>query len=417
MMINNATIPDAVSALLSITPSLSLEEVPLEDALGRVLAYDLKARLDLPPFHRSVYDGYAFRSAETVNASDRSPAMFRITGNIAAGDFSPDEPGEGCCVRIMTGAPLPEGTDCVINYERVTVKENMLLLTEPLFPGQNVDHRGDEMSSGSPLLKKGDLLTPSHLGILASQGFDRIPVYRKPRASVLSTGSELLRPGQPLSPGKIYDSNLTVFRALLQQEGCCTTQCRHVSDDEATIRSALLDLSCDHDLIITTGGASVGDKDYICRALEQAGARILFSHVRMKPGSCCYGAKLRDSIVISLSGNPGAALTAWYIIALPAIRKLAGKSDYELREMMLPLSEDCRKTCPHPRILKGHIETAGSETYFTAHEGQKNGMQTSFLHMDALAELPPTDTPLPAGTMARVFLPGFSPCRRDTELS
>ena len=169
MMINNASIPDAVSALLSITPSLSLEEVPLEDALGRVLAYDLKARLDLPPFHRSVYDGYAFRSAETVNASDRSPAMFRITGNIAAGDFSRDQPGEGCCVRIMTGAPLPEGTDCVINYERVTVKEDRLLLTEPLFPGQNVDHRGDEISSGAPLLKKGDLLTPAHLGILASQ--------------------------------------------------------------------------------------------------------------------------------------------------------------------------------------------------------------------------------------------------------
>ena len=149
----------------------------------------------------------------------------------------------------------------------------------------------------------------------------------------------------------------------------------------------------------------MGDKDYICRALEQAGARILFSHVSMKPGSCCYGAALKDSVVISLSGNPGAALTAWHMLALPVIRKLAGRNDFALREMMLPLADESRKTCPHPRILKGHIETTDGEARFVAHEGQKNGMQTAFLHMDALAELPPTEAPLPAGTMVRVVLP------------
>jgi molybdopterin molybdotransferase len=125
----------------------------------------------------------------------------------------------------------------------------------------------------------------------------------------------------------------------------------------------------------------------------------------MKPGSCCFGAKLQDSIVISLSGNPGAALTAWFLIALPTVRKLSGRHDFTLPEMMLPLADCFSKTCPHPRILKGHIETKGSITHFVAHDGQKNNMQTSFLHMNALAELPPTDTPLPAGTPVRVLFP------------
>ena len=125
----------------------------------------------------------------------------------------------------------------------------------------------------------------------------------------------------------------------------------------------------------------------------------------MKPGSCCFGARLGDSLVVSLSGNPGAALTAWFRIALPSVRKLSGRCDYQLRETTLPLAESFHKTSPFPRILKGHLETAGSVTQFAAHDGQKNSMQTSFLHMNALAELPPTDVPLPDGTLIRVLLP------------
>lgn len=404
-MIRNISIHHAVASLLADTPSPACEEIPLSEANGRVLSAGLTAKADLPPFHRSAYDGFAFRSDETAGASDKSPSVFRITGTVAAGDVYPKTLEEGCCVRIMTGAPLPEGADCVLNFERVRQVRNEVYLTQSLCHGQNVDWKGSETSAGTPLLPTGEYLTPAHLGVLASQGYDKISVCRKPRASVLSTGSELLSPGQSLTPGKIYDSNLTVFRALLEQEGCRVTQYRHVSDEEGTIRSTLQALAQDLDLIITTGGASVGDKDYISRVLEQAGATILFSHIRMKPGSCCYGAKLGSCIVISLSGNPGAALTSWFLIALPVVRKLAGRQNFHLQEMVLPLADTVYKTCPYPRILKGHLETEGGMTRFVAHEGQKNSMQTSFLHMDALAELPPTDAPLPAGTQVSVFLP------------
>ena len=343
-MIRNISIPDAVSALLSSAPQLCPEEVPLSDALSRVLAEDLPAKVDLPPFHRSAYDGFAFRSAETAGASDRSPAVFRITKAITAGDFCPDPPEAGCCVRIMTGAPLPEGTDCVINFECVTQSEDRLFVTQPLHPWQNVDQQGDELRFGAPLLQKGDFLTPFHLGLLASQGYDRIPVFKKPRAAILSTGSELVSPGLALSPGKIYDSNLSVFRALLEQESCHVTQPGHVADEEDMIRSKLCELAHDHDLIVTTGGASVGDKDYICSALEQAGARILFYHVNMKPGSCCFGARLGGSLVISLSGNPGAALTAFRQEAFGKARlSSAGNNAASGREF----SQDLPRS-PHP---------------------------------------------------------------------
>ena len=404
-MMKDVSVQDAVSLLLSNTLSSGTEEVFLPDAASRVLASDLKAQVDLPPFHKSAYDGFALRSRETSGASDEAPARFRITGTIAAGDYCPEPLPEGCAVRIMTGAPLPEGADCVINFECVTWTEETLILKMPLRPGQNVDRKGDEVFAGSVLLKKGELLTPAHLGILAAQGAASALVYRKPAAAVLSTGSELQDAGTVLAPGKIYDSNLYVLRALLEQEGCRGKDFLHTEDDEDRICQTIRNLAVNNDLIITTGGASVGDRDYILKALRKAGACVLFAHVNMKPGSCCYGAKLGDTLVISLSGNPGAALTSFYLIALPVIRKLAGRSDYTLKEAMLPLERAFRKSCPCPRILKGHTETSGGVTCFVEHEGQKNGMQSSFLHMDALAEIPPTDTPLPAGTLVRVLFP------------
>ena len=404
-MMKNVSIEDAVAALLESASLPGVEDVSLSDACGRVLGNSITAQTDLPPFHRSVYDGFALRSSETIHASAKSPAAFRLTGTIAAGDFHADPPGEGCAVRIMTGAALPEGTDCVINFERVTCTEQMLYLTDPLRPWQNVDRRGDELREGSLLLEKGEYLTPAHLGLLASQGFSRVTVFKKPCTAVLSTGSELLMPGTALAPGKLYNSNLYVLRALMEKEGYTADDCLHTPDDEEIISSAIRNLAERNDLILTTGGASVGDKDYILSALKRAGAQILFSHVRMKPGSCCYGAKLGDTLIISLSGNPGAALTAWYRIALSAVRKSTGRRDFLLSESMLPLSDDCQKTCPHQRILKGHTETADGVTRFVAHEGQKNGMQTSFLHMQALAELSPTDIPIPAGTLVRVLFP------------
>lgn len=399
------SIEDAVTSLLREAAPAGTETVSIAGANHRVLAEDIATSIDLPPFHRSAYDGFALRSADTQSASKEQPARFPVIGTIAAGDFWPAALPRGCAVRIMTGAPLPEGADCVINFERVTEEGDTICLPVPLSLWQNVDKKGDELQAGTPLLCAGEPLTPAHLGVLASQGIAKVSVYRKPRAAILSTGSELVTPGKALQPGKIYNSNLYVLRALLEQEGYEVGDCVHMRDDEQKISEAIRRLSETNDLILTTGGASVGDKDFALSALERARAEILFARLRMKPGSCTFGAKLGNSLVVSFSGNPGAALTAYYRIALPAIRTLAGRRNCALHERMLPIQSDYRKSCPSPRILKGHTETVGGVTYFVSHDGQKNGMQTSFLRMDALAELPPMDAPLAAGTLVRVFFP------------
>ncbi len=405
IMQNNISIENAIASLLSNTHLPDVEKISLFDAAGRVLAEDIHARLNLPPFHRSAYDGFALSSEETKQACSENPVCFDVTEVITAGDFSSTPLKQGCAARIMTGAALPEGADCVINFERVTEKGNQVFIYAPLCAWQNVDRIGNEITEGSLLLNRGERLTPSHIGVLAAQGIDQVPVYKKPKAIILSTGSELLEPGDAHLPGKIYNSNLYVFRALLEIEGFQVVEGSHVADEKDSITDTLIRCSQKADLVITTGGASVGDKDFAHSALNASGADLLFAQAAIKPGSCCYAAVLGGALILSLSGNPGAALTAYYRIALSAVRKMAGRRDYTLREAMIPLAQTCSKTCQNPRILKGHTEIKDGTICFVAHEGQLNGMQASFLYMNALAELPPTDVPVMAGTMVRVFLP------------
>lgn len=404
-MNEHVTIEKAIASLQSHSDPGGIETVPLAEAHDRILAGDVAARMDLPPFNRSAYDGFALHSSDTESASEKEPAALKVVETITAGDFSGHPLEHGCAVKIMTGAALPEGADCVINFERVSECSDTVFIKDPLSPWLNVDQKGDEIRRGRSLITDGEKLSPSHLGVLAAQGISEVSVYQRPKAAVISTGSELLTPGMAHTEGKIYNSNLYVLRSLLETEGYQVGACIHVNDEEDLITEAILQLSKEADLIITTGGASVGEKDYALRALKKSGAELLFAQVRMKPGSCCYGAVLNHAVIVSLSGNPGAALTSYYRIVLPAIRKMAGRRDFKLHEEILPLAAACRKTCADPRILKGHTEISDGTLQFAAHEGQLNGMQTSFLGMDALAQVPPTDKPVEAGTMVRVFFP------------
>ncbi len=405
IMQKNISIENAVITLQSHTCLPDIGKISLSEAAGLILAEDIFARISLPPFHRSTYDGFALHWEETQHACEDHPVGFEISGMIAAGDFAAAPLEKGCAVRIMTGAALPEGADCVINFERVTEKGDKVYIHAPLTSWQNVDRMGAETAPGAMLFRRGECLTASHLGVLASQGIPEVSVFRKPKAVILSTGSELLEPGAEHVPGKIYNSNLYVFRALLEKENFQVIGCVHVQDDRDFIAETLLKYSQKADLIITTGGASVGDRDYALSALEKAGADILFAGALMKPGSCCCSAVLNGALILSLSGNPGAALTTYYRIALPAVRRMTGRRDCLLREAMMPLAQTCHKTCKNPRILKGHTEISDGVIRFAAHEGQLNGMQTSFLYMDSFAELPPTDKAIEAGSMVRVFFP------------
>ena len=397
------SIEEAVDLLLKNTNPVSDELLPVSNADRRVLAEDVSAVMDLPPFHRSAYDGFAFCAKDTESASAEHPISFPLDGAIMAGDWREEPVPPGHAVRIMTGAALPEGTDAVINFERVEERDGFVILPFPLSKWENVDQKGDELRQGAPLFCRGEKLTPAHLGVLAAQGIEEVCVYRKPRAAILSTGSELIQSGEVLRPGKIYSSNTQLLSAYLAREGVETTQAWYLPDDEGAITDALRKLSQGNDLVITTGGASVGEKDYAGSALRKSGAEMLFEHAIMKPGSCCYGARREGALIVSLSGNPGAALTAYFRIVLPAVRKLCGRTDVRLKEEVLPLKKGFPKINPYPRVIKGHVESSGGELMFVPHGGQKKGEQTAFIGLNALAELPATKEPFQAGVAVRVF--------------
>ena len=271
---------DAAAAL----PRPETETVPLDEAGGRIAAGTLSARMDQPPFDRSPFDGYALHSADAAGASRETPVTLPVTMKLYAGDAPALPLPVGCAARIMTGAPLPEGADCVLMQELTDSGEETVQLYAAMKPQQNVVFRGGDIAAGAVIAEAGTVLSPAHLGVLAGQGYAEVPVYKTLTVGVLATGSELLAPGDAWTPGKIYDANGVQNAARLRQLGFAVNR-RHCSDDPEEIAREMWELLAECDAVITSGGVSVGQKDYLPAVLEQLNADILFAGVAQKPGS------------------------------------------------------------------------------------------------------------------------------------
>ena len=271
---------DAAAAL----PRPETETVPLDEAGGRIAAGTLSARMDQPPFDRSPFDGYALHSADAAGASRETPVTLPVTMKLYAGDAPASPLPAGCAARIMTGAPLPEGADCVLMQELTDSGEETVQLYAAMKPQQNVVFRGGDIAAGAVIAEAGTVLSPAHLGVLAGQGYADVPVYKTLTVGVLATGSELLAPGKAWTPGKIYDANGVQNAARLRQLGFAVKR-RHCSDDPEEIAREMRELLAECDAVITSGGVSVGQKDYLPAVLEQLNADILFAGVAQKPGS------------------------------------------------------------------------------------------------------------------------------------
>ena len=389
--------------LAELPAALCREEVPLSAALGRVLAEDLRAEVPMPPFDRSPLDGYALRWEDTQGASEESPAVLRILEEIPAGRAPSVTVIPGTAVKILTGAPMPPGADSVIKYELTQFDHEAVRIFAPLKPCQNVIYQGEEARQGDLLLPVGTVLTPAGIGLLAAQGRERCAVFQVPTAAVLTTGSELTGPGVPLQPGKIYDSNNAMLSALLAENGIrCVRQIR-LPDDLEAIAAAIETAWQQTDLVLTTGGASVGDYDFAVAAAERVGAEVLFWKVKMKPGSCILAARRGEKALISLSGNPGAAAVCLLRVVLPYLNKLRGKADWLPEVVELPLKEPLKKKSPILRMLRGRLEIAEGKAVFAENPRQGNGMISSLQGFDLLGEVPAGSPPLPEGTMIRAY--------------
>jgi len=307
--------------LNAIKPIERTERISLEQAVGRVLASDVKADMDVPPFDRSAMDGYAVKAEETFEASQFNPVKLKVIDILHAGESSDKPIKKGECIRIATGCPIPPGADAVVMMEFTEEKNGIACIFKPVHPGANIARKGEDIKKGEAILKKGDLLSPAKIGVLASLGHKDVLVYQKPRVAVISTGSEIRDPGSPLEKGQIYDVNSYTLTSILLENGASVTRSPIVPDVIDKVRSAVLRY-LDHDLIVFSGGSSVGERDVLVKVVEELG-ELIFHGVQIKPGKPTLFGLVDGKPILGMPGYPTSCLSNAYIFLVPAIRKIA----------------------------------------------------------------------------------------------
>jgi len=327
---------EAQQTILDHIRPLGLERVPLPAARGRILAEDVPAHYDIPPCDNSAMDGYAVRHADIAGAAANIPVSLEMIEDIPAGRVGDKEVGPGQASRIMTGAPVPRGADTVIRVEytradRPRIGDRIEIL-EPEPRGANIRYRGEDMSAGSPVLAAGVECGPGEIGTLATLQRALVSVHRRPTIAILSTGDELVDVDRPLEPGKIVNSNSHSLAALAETHGGVPTVLPIARDTEADIRRAV-ETALAADFVVSSGGVSVGEYDYVKKVLDDLGARTVFWRVAMKPGKPLFFCILRDKPYFGVPGNPVSSMMSFLQFVRPAIRKASG---HPADDLLLP---------------------------------------------------------------------------------
>lgn len=394
------SLEQAIEVLLKHTKRIeAVEEVSLLASLGRVIAEDAVASFDNPPFDRSPLDGYTFASAGTKGASKEQPASFAIIGEECAGDFFDGSVPEGSALRLMTGAAIPEGCDCVVRQEDVTVEHGRILVPYELYHHENYCFAGEDVKKGTVLVKKGTELTAAHLGVLASLGFGKVKVFRRPRIAIASTGDELVLPGEPLKPGKIYNSNLYVLAGRLQELGF-EPEVLGILPDDVEEAAKFIDAWRDKaDLFLTTGGVSVGKKDIMHGVVKKIGTR-LFWRVCIKPGAPVIAYTAGNMLGIALSGNPFASYATFELLTRQVLAKFSGRCSVQYTPVAGFLADKFPKPSYGRRFIRAHYKD-GIFTIPTQHD---SGSLFSAAGCNALIDIPAGTGPVPAGSRVQGVL-------------
>jgi molybdopterin molybdotransferase len=314
---------DALAWIDSHASRLGDEIVALEDACGRILASDVIAPLDVPGFDRAAMDGYALRGSQTAGASEYNPLAFAVLGQALPGKPLDAAAAPGSAVRIMTGAPIPDGTDAVVPAEYASERGGEIVVTRPIAPGQHVGRRGEDIKQGSTALSAGRQLRPQDVGLVASLGSSQVSVVRQPLVRILVTGNEVVAPGTPRDRYQIYDANSYMLRGLIDRDGGILEARRRLGDEPEGIRAALVAPGAD--VILVSGGSSVGSEDHAPQLIAQLG-ELAIHGVAMRPSSPAGFGRIGATLVFLLPGNPVSCLCAYDFFAGRAIRLRGGRS-------------------------------------------------------------------------------------------
>ena len=377
------------------------EEADILQVSGRILAEEIRAPHDQPPFPRSPLDGYAVRSEDIQGASSGSPVTLRVIDEVDAGHMSEKTVTPGTAVRIMTGAPVPEGADCILKQEDTDYGESSVQVYQSLRHLQNYCFRGEDYKKGDLLFEPGDRIGPVEAGVLAGLNRTAVHVFRRPRVLVMSTGDEIAEPGTELRPGQIYDSNLHMLLAQLAAWDAEVTGSTLMGDDPEQAAAWIAGRIDRADLVITTGGVSVGKKDILHDVFRILQVRQLFWGVDIKPGMPTLCGRYRNRLLICLSGNPYGAIANLHLLVRPVLAYMTGREDLQLVRRRARLAGDFGKKSPVRRFVRARVK---GHTVRLTDGSNDSGILSSMCWCNCMAEIPAGSGALEAGEEVQVVM-------------
>jgi molybdopterin molybdotransferase len=345
--------------LKSVRPVEGVETIGIDSAVGRFVAEDVSALSALPPFDNSAMDGYAVRSADVKDATTEKPARLRQVGKVPAGQFFSGSVGKGECVRIFTGSPLPEGADAIVMQEDTRADADVVEILDAVKPWENIRFRGEDVKQGARIAAAGARVTPQLAALLSACGVGQLKVRRKLRIAIVATGKELKRPGTPLAPGEIYESNRILVSSLVKAIGC-EPIVHETVEDELRATVAAIQRASEADAIVTCGGVSVGEYDFVKTAIAELGGRVDFWRVAIKPGKPFAHAVVLGKPLFGLPGNPVSALVTFWLLVRPTILRMAGTSDVLAKVSLGKLAEEISNPGDRRHFVRVTIDSEGN---------------------------------------------------------
>lgn len=387
------TVEEALNLVESNLLELETKSLLTHEALDHVLGTDVLSPIDMPPFDQSAMDGYAVHYSETIDS-------YQLIGEIPAGSSEQFDLEEGQAVRIFTGAAVPKSANTVVKQEIVEREGNTIQFTEEVRANQNIRPAGEQIRTGNLALKAGTHINPAAVGFLTGLGITTIEVHPSPKIAILATGDELVKAGQPLAYGKIYESNSYMLSAGLNHYGYRNHEIQSVADDYEETKRKIEAALDEHDVLMLSGGISVGDYDFVGKALTELGVDRIFYKVKQKPGKPIFFGKMNQKYIFALPGNPAAAMTSFYTYVLPALNFLSGKGFQGLKESRALLNEDYYSKGDRAVFLKAHCEKGTASIL----EGQSSAMLKSFAEANALIYIPADQEQVSKGSAVKVYL-------------
>lgn len=388
------SISEAISIIkVNGKPLLEPTVKPVEKSGGYELFKDVQSPISMPPFRQSAMDGYALNLHDNFS--------YQLIGEVKAGDGDKIQLKKGEAVRIFTGAAVPDSANAIVMQEKVKVNGNTITILEQIPLEHNIRPLGEQVKANDVALKKGTKLTPAAIGYLISLGITTVPVFKKPNIAIVTTGNELIEPGQELSYGKIYESNSKMLLSALYNLKFYDVTLYKVEDDYTKTVEALNTAINDNDLVLITGGISVGDYDFVGNALNELQVEELFYKVKQKPGKPLFYGKKKETQVFALPGNPAAALSCFYVYVYITLQKMMNREALELPRVTATVSNEFRKKGDRPQFLKGIYNNEGKVEIL---DGQNSSMLQTFALSNALVFTPENISEIKSGDKIEVIL-------------